>query len=111
MGSKILQANLKKRFPAKILQTINKKVGTTIITKYGTKRGGAALGKMIPLGVGTAVGGGFNYLIMKHFKNSAIKYFSLKVTKPIKKTKALKVKTIKPRLKGKQKRGKSKLLT
>lgn len=111
IGSKVLQANLKKRFPAKILQAINKKVGTTIITKYGTKRGGVALSKMIPFGVGTALGGGFNYVIMKHFKSSAIKYFSLKVTKPIKKTKALKVKTITPRLKGKQKRGKSKLLT
>ena len=79
LGTKIVDANFKKRFPAKILQAINKKVGTTILTKYGTKRGGIALGKLIPFGVGTLVGGGFNYIVMKHFKNTTISYFNLKI--------------------------------
>ena len=81
LGSKALQANFKKRFPAKILQAINKKVGTTILTKYGTKRGGVAIGKLIPFGVGVTIGGGFNYLMMKCFKKNSIKYLDLKSNK------------------------------
>lgn len=79
MGTKVIEGSFKKRFPAKILQAINKKVGTTVLTKYGTKRGGVALGKLIPFGVGVLVGGGFNYLVMKNFKNNTVQYFSLKV--------------------------------
>jgi len=77
LGTKVVEANFKKRFPAKIFQAINKRVGRTILTKYGTKRGGAAIGKLIPFGV--AVGGGFNYITMKRFATKSIKYFSLKI--------------------------------
>lgn len=79
LGTKALEANFKKRFPADILKAINKKVGTTILTKYGSKRGGVALGKLIPFGIGVLIGGGFSYLTMKNFGNSARKYFSLKI--------------------------------
>lgn len=79
IGKKIAEANFKKHFPAKILQTINRKVSTTVLTKYGTKRGGVALGKLIPFGVGVLIGGGFNYITMKNFKRSSIEYFSTKV--------------------------------
>lgn len=78
IGTKVAEAQFKKKFPAKIFQVINRKVGKTILTKYGTKRGGIAIGKLIPFGVGTVVGGGFNYLVMKAFKKSSIKYFRLK---------------------------------
>lgn len=78
LGTKAIEANFKKRFSAEILKAINKKVGTTILTKYGTKRGGVALGKLIPFGVGVVIGGGFSYLTMKNFGNSARSYFSLK---------------------------------
>lgn len=78
LGSKVLDAQFKKKFPAEILKAINRKVGTTIITKYGTKRGGVAVGRLIPFGVGVVVGGGFNYLTMKNFKGSTVEYFSLK---------------------------------
>jgi hypothetical protein len=78
IGSKIAQANFKKRFPAEILKRINRKVGTTVLTKYGTKRGGVAVGKMIPFGVGVLIGGGFNYLTMKAFKRHTVRYFSTK---------------------------------
>lgn len=78
IGSKVAGVQFKKKFPAKILQAINKKVGRTILTKYGTKRGGITIGKLIPFGVGTVVGGGFNYLVMKAFKRHAMEYFKLK---------------------------------
>jgi len=79
IGTKILDSAFKKKFSADILKAINKKVGTTILTKYGTKRGGIAVGKLIPFGVGAVVGGGFNYITMKSFKNETTKYFSLKI--------------------------------
>lgn len=80
LGSKVVEANFKKRFPAKIFQAINRKVGRTILTKYGTKRGGIAIGKLIPFGVGVVVGGGFNYITMKRFATKSIEYFSLKIS-------------------------------
>lgn len=81
LGTKALGVAFKKKFPAKILQAINRKVGTTIVTKYGVKRGGVALGRVIPFGVGVAIGAGYNYSVMKAFKRSCIKYLSLKVSR------------------------------
>jgi len=78
MGTKVIEVQFKKKFPAKILQYINRKVGTTILTKYGTKRGGVAIGKLIPFGVGVVVGGGFNYILMKNFKQNTQRYLCLK---------------------------------
>lgn len=78
IGGKVAAAAFKKKFPAVVLKRINTKVGVTILTKYGTKRGGIALGRMIPLGVGVAVGGSFNYVTMKAYAASARRYFSLK---------------------------------
>jgi hypothetical protein len=64
-----------KKVPAEIFKRINKKVGTTIVTKYGTKRGGIAVGRLVPFGVGVVVGGSFNLATMKAFKKSAITYY------------------------------------
>lgn len=79
IGTKVLDANFKRHFPSTVLKAINKRVSTTVVTKYGTKRGGVALGKLIPFGVGVLVGGGFNYLTMKNFKRSTVKYFCAKI--------------------------------
>jgi hypothetical protein len=64
-----------KKIPAKVFQRINQKVGTTIVAKYGTKRGGIAVGRLVPFGVGALVGGGFNLATMKAFKQHAISYY------------------------------------
>lgn len=78
MGDEVVDANFHRHFPARVLQLLNKKVGTAIITKYGTKRGGVAIGKLIPFGVGVAVGGGFNYVTMTRFSSRATTYLSTK---------------------------------
>lgn len=78
IGTKVAIVQFNKQVSGKILQRINQKVGTTIVTKYGTKRGGIALGKLIPFGVGAAIGGGFNYFTMSGFKKAAIKYYHSK---------------------------------
>lgn len=74
VASKVAIAQFKK-VPAEIFKRINQKVGTTIVTKYGTKRGGIAVGRLIPFGVGAIVGGGFNLATMKGFKKAAIDYY------------------------------------
>ena len=68
-------AQFNKNVSGKVLQRINQRVGTTILTKYGTKRGGVALGKLIPFGIGAAIGGTFNFYTMNHFKKAAIQYY------------------------------------
>ena len=79
VGRKIALAQIK-RMSAKPLQKINQRVGVTILTKFGTRRGGVALGKLIPLGVGAVIGGGFNLATMQAFKTAAINHF--KVSNP-----------------------------
>jgi len=75
LTTKVAVVQFNKKVSGKMLQKINQKVGTTIFTKYGTKRGGIALGKLIPFGIGALVGGSFNYVTMTKFKKSAIEYF------------------------------------
>jgi len=76
VATKVAVVQFNKNVSGKVLQKINQKVSTTIFTKYGTKRGGIALGKLIPFGVGALVGGGFNYFTMDRFKKAAITYFN-----------------------------------
>lgn len=75
IGTKIAIAQFNRNVSGQMLQRINRRVGTTILTKWGTKRGGIALGKLIPFGVGAAVGGGFNYYTMNGFSNAALKHY------------------------------------
>ena len=75
IGTKVAYAQFNKHITGKMLQKINRKVGTTIFTKYGTKRDGVALGRMIPFGVGAVVGGTFNYTTMKGFSTVAISHY------------------------------------
>ena len=75
IATKVALVQFNKNVSGKVLQKINQKVGTTIFTKFGTKRGGIAIGKLIPLGIGVAIGGTFNYFTMNNFKKSAIQYY------------------------------------
>ena len=75
IATKIAVVQFNKRVTGKMLQKINQRVGTTIVTKYGVKRGGVALGKLIPFGVGAVVGGSFNYSTMKGFSIAAINHY------------------------------------
>jgi hypothetical protein len=74
VASKVAIAQFK-RVPAVVFQKINQRVGVTIVTKYGTKRGGIAFGRLVPFGVGAVVGGGFNLATMKGFKKAAVSYY------------------------------------
>lgn len=75
VGTKVAVAQFNKRVSGKTLAKVNQRVGTTVVTKYGTKRGGIALGKLVPFGIGAVIAGGFNYFTFNGFMKSAIDYY------------------------------------
>jgi hypothetical protein len=75
VGTKVAIKQFDKRVSGAVFTRINQKLGTTVFTKWGTKRGGIALGRLIPIGVGTAVGGGMNYLMARSFGAACLKYY------------------------------------
>jgi hypothetical protein len=58
-----------------MLRKINLKLGTTVFTKYGTKRGGIALGRMLPFGVGATIGGSVNLVMARSFGRAILRYY------------------------------------
>jgi hypothetical protein len=76
IGTKVAIAQFNSRVSGSLFRQINKKVGTTVLTKWGTKRGGVAVGQLIPFGVGTAVGGGVNFLTARAFGAAALRLYT-----------------------------------
>ena len=64
-----------KHIADRIKNRMNQKVGRKLVAKYGSKRAGSALGKLIPFGIGAIVGGTFNYNTMHKFGRMANDYF------------------------------------
>lgn len=75
IGTKVAIAQFNRNVSGQMLQKINKRVGTNLFTKWGAKRGGIALGKLIPFGVGVTVAGSFNFYTMNGFTKAAIKHY------------------------------------
>lgn len=75
LGSKFATVQISRHISGKLLREINKRVGFTLLTKFGAKRGGIALGKIIPFGIGAAIGGGMNYASIHQFSISARKFY------------------------------------
>jgi hypothetical protein len=74
-GEKISVKHFDKHITDRIRNRMNQKIGRKLITKYGSKRGGAALGRLVPFGVGAVVGGTFNYFTIDRFSKAADGYF------------------------------------
>lgn len=51
--------------PLSTIRSINKVLGAHFVTKYGTKRGIIAIGKVAPFGVGFAIGAGGNLVMAR----------------------------------------------
>lgn len=51
--------------PISTIRSINKVLGAHFITKYGMKRGIIAIGKVVPFGVGFAIGAGGNLVMTR----------------------------------------------
>jgi len=75
VGTKIAVSQFNRRVSGSVLSRINRKLGTTVVTKWGTKRGGVALGRLIPLGVGTTIGGAVNYATARSFGAALTRYY------------------------------------
>lgn len=65
------------RVPAETLRAINRTLGRTIVTKYGTKRGAVALGRALPFGIGAVIGGSANYVFVRAVARQANTFFRL----------------------------------
>jgi len=64
------------KVPMTTLRAINAAAGRTIVTKYGTKRGIVALGRALPVGIGSVIGGGANYGNTRLLGRYANKFFT-----------------------------------
>ena len=64
------------RVPSSALRSFNRKVGGTIVTKYGEKRGLIVLGRLAPMGIGIVIGGGANYGATMLIGRHANKFFT-----------------------------------
>lgn len=60
---------------AETLRNINRKLGRTMITKYGPKRGVIAIGRVLPFGIGAAIGSSASYAAIRMISRHANKFF------------------------------------
>lgn len=74
-GDKITVGHFDKHITDRIQNRMRQKIARKLATEYGSKRGGAALGRLIPFGVGAVVGGYFNYTTLQKFGKAADDYF------------------------------------
>jgi hypothetical protein len=75
VGTKIAATQFNRHVSGAMLRKINTKLGTTVLTKYGTKRGGVALGRMLPFGVGATIGGSVNFITTRSFGHWILRYY------------------------------------
>ncbi|RKT53364.1 EcsC family protein [Saccharothrix australiensis] len=73
-GSK-LTMNLIQRIPAQLIREVNKRVGFTLLAKYGTSRASITLAKGVPL-VGGVIGGGFDAVTTRAVGGFARRFFA-----------------------------------
>lgn len=78
LGEKLSVNHFDQHITDRIRNRMQQKIGLKLVTKYGSKRGGVALGTLIPFGIGAAVGGAFNYSVMSRFGKAAEDYFKNK---------------------------------
>ena len=63
------------KIPATKLARINKTLGKTVVTKYGSKKGAVALGRALPFGIGAVIGGTANYAFSRALASQADRLF------------------------------------
>ncbi len=71
------------RIPKEVLRRMNRSLGRTVITKYGTRRGALAIGRALPLGIGAAIGGTANYALVRVIGRQADSFFAHPPPSPV----------------------------
>jgi hypothetical protein len=64
------------RVPVTTIQMANRVMSRALVRKYGSRRGLVALGRLIPAGIGAAIGGTTNYLAVKALARNADQFFA-----------------------------------
>ena len=57
------------------LRRINTALAAQVLKKWGTRRGAATVGKLLPFGIGAAVGGSANFFMIREFAKQAERFF------------------------------------
>ena len=76
VGARVAVIQFKAPTPGRWLSILNRKLGATVLTKFGTKRGGVALRRLIPLGVGVIINAAVNYVTVRSFGRSSIRLYN-----------------------------------
>ena len=63
------------RIPAGALRAINRKLSRSVLTRFGARRGAVTLGRVLPFGIGAAVGGSANYKSVQAIGRHADNFF------------------------------------
>ncbi len=58
------------------LRRINAALVAQVLKKWGARRGAATVGKLLPFGIGAAVGGSANFLMIREFAKQADRFFA-----------------------------------
>lgn len=64
------------RIPASTLQMANRVMARMVLRTYGRRRGFAAVGRLLPAGIGAAVGGTTNYVAVRTLARHADSFFA-----------------------------------
>jgi hypothetical protein len=65
-----------RKIPIASVQVANRLMSKALMRRYGAKRGAAALGRLIPLGIGAAVGATANYTAIRTLARHADEFFA-----------------------------------
>src|SRR5690606_27413569 len=65
-----------RQIPVTTLQVANRMMSKMFVRRYGTKRGLVALGRMLPIGLGAAIGGAANYITIRTLARHADQFFA-----------------------------------
>lgn len=58
------------------LRRINTTLVSQVLKKWGTRRGASTVGKLLPFGLGAAVGGSANFMMIREFAKQADRFFA-----------------------------------
>ena len=68
--------------PAESLRQLNRAIAANLVTRYGARRGAVALSRLVPFGVGAALGYGLNAYIVKSTARHAHEFFAKMPSRP-----------------------------
>lgn len=63
------------KVPLEVLERVNANIGANLLSKFGSRRGAIAVGRVLPFGVGAVIGGGANYAMVRSLSRNADNFF------------------------------------